>query len=259
MSMQLMAQAMAIRVGNSLRKLILIKLADNANDKGECWPSYQHIADQCECSKSAVKEHISALIAAGLVSKENRLGVNNGKGNTSNVYYLCLTNYPVPPKSMPVPPTGTPMPQNAPPMPAGDPPPMPAGATRSSHSFEPVMEPVIEPVKTRSAKKQFTLPPGLNVDAWGLWKQYRKETGLKPYKPTPLGEGAVAKSLIRMSHGDQQVQLDIVQYSIDKQWAGLFEPKNQPRKWSNLEAAQQAADAAIASGRVRYDSDTPFI
>lgn len=34
MSMSLMAKAMSIRVGNPLRKLVLIKLADNANDKG---------------------------------------------------------------------------------------------------------------------------------------------------------------------------------------------------------------------------------
>ena len=48
MSMTLMAKAMAIKVGNPVRKLVLIKLADNANDNGECWPSYQHIADRCE-------------------------------------------------------------------------------------------------------------------------------------------------------------------------------------------------------------------
>ncbi|MBB8357922.1 hypothetical protein HEO40_023845, partial [Escherichia coli] len=43
MSMELMVKAMKIRVGNPLRKLVLIKLADNASDQGECWPSYQHI------------------------------------------------------------------------------------------------------------------------------------------------------------------------------------------------------------------------
>ncbi|CAI1502385.1 Uncharacterised protein [Serratia grimesii] len=99
MSMNLMAQAMSIKVGNPLRKLVLIKMADNANDKGECWPSYQHIADHCECSKSAVKAHITALIKMGLLSKKNRLGVNNGKGNTSNIYMLTLHN-PVSPESI---------------------------------------------------------------------------------------------------------------------------------------------------------------
>ncbi len=115
--MSLMAKAMGVKVGNSLRKLVLIKLADNANDKGECWPSYQHIADQCECSKSAVRNHIDALEDMGLIKRENRVGVNNGKGNTSNVYYLNLDVTPMPPKSTgvcheiapPMPSDGTPL------------------------------------------------------------------------------------------------------------------------------------------------------
>ncbi|WP_258004097.1 helix-turn-helix domain-containing protein, partial [Enterobacter cloacae] len=94
--MSLMAKAMGVKVGNSLRKLVLIKLADNANDKGECWPSYQHIADQCECSRTAVRNHIDALEEMGLIKRENRVGVNNGKGNTSNVYYLKLDATPMP-------------------------------------------------------------------------------------------------------------------------------------------------------------------
>ena len=79
MSMNLMAKAMSIKVGNPLRKLVLIKLSDNANDKGECWPSYQHIADHCECSKTAVRNHIDALEMMGLLKRENRIGVANGK------------------------------------------------------------------------------------------------------------------------------------------------------------------------------------
>ena len=34
MSMELMVKAMKIRVGNPLRKLVLIKLADNASEQG---------------------------------------------------------------------------------------------------------------------------------------------------------------------------------------------------------------------------------
>lgn len=82
-----MAQAMSIRVGNPIRKLVLIKLADNANDKGECWPSYQHIADQCEIGRSTVKSHIKALEEMGLVRREFR---KNGVLNQSNLYHLTL-------------------------------------------------------------------------------------------------------------------------------------------------------------------------
>lgn len=86
MSMELMVKAMKTVVGNPLRKLVLIKLADNASDQGECWPSYQHIAEQCEISKRSVMNHIDALIEAGFVTKELRKG--GPKGNSSNVYRL---------------------------------------------------------------------------------------------------------------------------------------------------------------------------
>lgn len=87
MSMMLMVKAMQIKVGNPLRKLVLLKLADNANDKGECWPSYQHIADQCEISRSSVKNHVRDLEEAGLLKRVFR---RNGERNKSNLFILSL-------------------------------------------------------------------------------------------------------------------------------------------------------------------------
>ena len=78
---------MNTKVGNPLRKLVLIKLADNANDSGECWPSYHHIADQCEISTRSVIRHIDALCEAGLLQKQHRPGP---KGNSSNLYQITL-------------------------------------------------------------------------------------------------------------------------------------------------------------------------
>lgn len=56
-------------MGNPLRKLVLIKLADNASDQVSAGSSYQHIADQCEISKRSVMNHIVALCESGLVKK----------------------------------------------------------------------------------------------------------------------------------------------------------------------------------------------
>ena len=99
MSMRLMAQAMSIKVGNPLRKLVLIKLADNANDGGVCFPSYQYIADVCEISKASARNHIDALVEIGLVSKKAR---KNKDGSSSNLYTLHLD------KGMPTDSTGMP-------------------------------------------------------------------------------------------------------------------------------------------------------
>ncbi|MEB4676060.1 helix-turn-helix domain-containing protein [Enterobacteriaceae bacterium G50] len=88
MSMELMVKALKVKVGNPLRKLVLIKLADNASDQGECWPSYQHIAEQCEISRRSVMNHVAALCESGLMRKETRTGP---KGNSSNFYRLTLS------------------------------------------------------------------------------------------------------------------------------------------------------------------------
>lgn len=185
MSMTLMAKALAIKTGNPIRKLVLIKLADNANDHGECWPSYKHIADHCECSKSAVREHIDALITMGLLVKENRPGVKNGKGNASNLYYMQLDN-PVPPESI------APMPPKSTGMPSESTPPMPPRGTRTYHSFEPVIEPKDppNPLEGESA--------GILADAKKALEFYNEQTGtrcrdIKPFAlmltPTQTREG----------------------------------------------------------------------
>ncbi|AXZ29756.1 helix-turn-helix domain-containing protein [Klebsiella pneumoniae subsp. pneumoniae] len=181
-----MAKAMAIKTGNPIRKLVLIKLADNANDSGECWPSYKHIADHCECSKSAVRDHIDALISMGLLVKENRPGVKNGKGNASNLYCMNLDN-PMPPKSI------APMPPESTGMPPKSIAPMPCGGTRTSHSFEPVIEPTDPPnPQTGEGEER------INSNAKKALEFYNEQTGtrcrdLKPFvmmlTPTTTREG----------------------------------------------------------------------
>ncbi|MFT0214068.1 helix-turn-helix domain-containing protein [Pseudomonas sp. F1_0610] len=109
MSMIWMVKAMQAKVGNPLRKLVLIKLADNANEKGECFPSYKHISDQCEISHSTVRKHIKDLELMGFLTIENRRGV---LGNSSNIYRLTIDNKPnnpMPSESTPMPCDGTPL------------------------------------------------------------------------------------------------------------------------------------------------------
>ncbi len=135
-SMILMAKAMQLKVGNPSRKLVLIKLADNANDKGECFPSYQHVADQCEISRRSVINHIDALCEQGLVRKVYRSGE---KGNSSNVYILNLDGAKISPPSEKSAPEV--VKQFHQPSEKSAPPPSEKSAPRTSHSFEPVNEP----------------------------------------------------------------------------------------------------------------------
>ena len=177
MSMDLMVQAMKIKVGNPLRKLVLLKLADNASDLGECWPSYQHIADQCEISKRSVMNHIEALCEGGLIKKELRTGP---KGNSSNVYQLNLRSAADSPggsanRSLP---GAADSPGSAADSPGGS-----AGAApRISHSFEPVNESVNEPIKNTGASADASAPARSAKQDYSpefetAWQAYPKRAG----------------------------------------------------------------------------------
>ncbi|HHU2781805.1 TPA: helix-turn-helix domain-containing protein [Escherichia coli] len=89
MSMRLMVEVFHTEVGNPMHKLVLLKLADNANDNGECYPSYQHIAKQCEINKSTAMRAIEALCKKGLLLKQPRYLIG-GKEKTSNFYVIVL-------------------------------------------------------------------------------------------------------------------------------------------------------------------------
>ncbi|HHE5945808.1 TPA: helix-turn-helix domain-containing protein [Escherichia coli] len=72
-----------------MHKLVLLKLADNANDNGECYPSYHHIAKECEISKSTAMRAVDALCGKGLLIKQPRYLIG-GKEQTSNFYVIVL-------------------------------------------------------------------------------------------------------------------------------------------------------------------------
>ncbi|OIN44542.1 helix-turn-helix domain-containing protein [Pseudomonas costantinii] len=211
--MDLMVKAMKTKVGNPLRKLVLIKLADNANDMGECWPSYQHIADQCEINRSTVRKHIKNLQEQRLLRIENREGP---KGNSSNLYFLTIgdvgrNSTPVGPESTAVGPQPTP--------------PVGPESTRTSHSFEPVIESVEQSVaKAPSAPKKIqkfdpliARPLYVSESTWADWCQHRREIK-KPLTATTCAKQA--KTLA--GHPDPDA---VINQSISNGWTGLFPDK----------------------------------
>ena len=89
MSMKLMVKAFDIDFGSPIKKLIMLKLADNADDNGKCFPSMKHIAEKCNCSRSTVVRNINLLEKGGFLSIERRYK-NNSKENQSNTYTIKL-------------------------------------------------------------------------------------------------------------------------------------------------------------------------
>jgi len=73
---------------NMAEKLVLVRLADHANDQGICWPGKDTLAKVCCMSKRTVDAAIAGLEAAQLISVSRRT-TEAGK-NRSNVYELHL-------------------------------------------------------------------------------------------------------------------------------------------------------------------------
>jgi len=85
MSIYLMSKIWKSRTGlTATEKLVLLKLADNANDDGVCWPSHDSIAAACEISKRSVIRAIKAIEAKAMINV-TRKRLPNGL-NACNVY-----------------------------------------------------------------------------------------------------------------------------------------------------------------------------
>ena len=89
MSFTLMAKVMGLKLGHSSKKIVLLKLADQANDDGFCWPSYQTIAEASELSRRTVIRHIQTLEKEGYLTISKAYDSAN-KRNFSNRYQLTL-------------------------------------------------------------------------------------------------------------------------------------------------------------------------
>lgn len=188
MSMDLMVKAMKTKVGNPLRKLVLVKLADNASDQGECWPSYQHIADQCEISRTTVKVHIRELEKSGFLRREYR---RKGELNQSNVFHLSLES-----GAAPAPGGGA----SAALPGAGSAPGGGAGAApRTSHSSEPVKEPktlcTLEVELAEAFEVFWKLYPNKKSkkDARKAWEKLKPDADLRLTLMTALGNHRLSR------------------------------------------------------------------
>jgi len=69
-------------------KLVLLKLADRANDDGECWPGNASIAKACGIGARTLVRHLATLEELGLIKSTARYNDDGKRSN--NVYQLDL-------------------------------------------------------------------------------------------------------------------------------------------------------------------------
>jgi hypothetical protein len=80
MSINLIDAAFRRGPANPSHRLVLIALADNANDQGVCWPKLALIARKACVSQRTVIRIIDSLSEEGWITRERR-AVKNGKRN----------------------------------------------------------------------------------------------------------------------------------------------------------------------------------
>lgn len=78
MSVRAMAWAWDQSVGHPTRKLVLMALADHADDAGRCWPGADTVAGKVGVGERTVRRHIEALAEGGYLTQAKRIRRDDG-------------------------------------------------------------------------------------------------------------------------------------------------------------------------------------
>jgi hypothetical protein len=149
MSIRIMANVWEHPGINSTQKLVLLALADWANDEGMCWPSIQRIADKCSLTTRAVQKSLRAIEDMGMLRYED--GVHK-----SRTYWISLQVNHVHPRTTFTPPMNDVHPTPEPRSP------------NTSYTHQ---------VTTKDNK---ALPDWVPLDAWNGWIEMRKQIKKPP-------------------------------------------------------------------------------
>lgn len=174
MSVRVMTAVWALDLPDS-QKIVLLALADCANDEGHCWPSMASLSKKCSKSARTIQGVIKDLVAAGHVTRDER----PGKG----------VNYLVHPRSGPSQ-TTTKTPAKTAPRKDCGPPPQRLRATPAAAAGHPRSgcgQTVIEPSKKHKTARAVVCPDGLDQEVWLDWLRVRRRP------PTPTAMAAIER------------------------------------------------------------------
>jgi hypothetical protein len=255
MSLKQMILAFTTEVGNPIRKLILLKLADCANDEGVCWPSHDTIAKHAECSRKSVIRHMKVLEDSGMISTSNQYRSNLQE---TNIYQLKLRcdNESTAGTLSPV--AGTMCPE-----------------VRTESHTEPIKEPVIEPVSPVKAKptKKLTklqeheeaatsaeIPENLNHPTfYQQWGEFCYSRGSNKQYLTKVA----VKAIIRKFEGFTVDEVcNALADSVISGWAGVFpkkagsgyqaKPKQQMTSMPTEDVYRSQSNAYDENGKLKF-------
>ena len=209
MSLKAMIWAWDQDITNQSELLILLALADYANEDNECWPKYETLQEKSRVkSKATISKTLKALSEKGLVSIFRR--PKPCGGSICNKYVLNISessNSGLPAHSE------SSFPES-----------------ESSGNEPPKVQEMNFPTSLNQSLKNLPLsnqsllddtPPELNIQAWVEWIQFKKDQFNFAHK-TAGSELKACKQLIKLANGNHERQQAIVDQSITNGWKGLF-------------------------------------
>ncbi|SNT07175.1 Helix-turn-helix domain-containing protein [Sphingomonas laterariae] len=200
MSIRIMSAVWGLKLGDS-DKLVLLALADQANDDGVCWPSMASLAAKCSKSDRTVQAAIKSLVESGHLSRLER----PGKG----------VRYTVHPRSDCTPEAASP----------------PKGTTSTPEAASDKPSRTITSQKTTSSSKArarksggeaFAVPDWIPADAWSGWLEMRRQNGKRPTRRALELAIEELRKLADAGHPPGAV----LDQSTLRQWTGLFPIKD---------------------------------
>lgn len=83
-----MSQVWALETDSCTQKLVLLAIADNANDNGVCWPSISRLAKKCQMSEQGIRNQLKILIGKQWLESKPRF--DDVGDRSSNLYTIRI-------------------------------------------------------------------------------------------------------------------------------------------------------------------------
>ena len=223
MSIKLMTAVWDREDLSSTQKLVLLSLADWANDEGLCWPSIERVAKKSSLKKRAVQLAIRSLEEMQFIRREEVIG----KGNR---YWIHIPVHQMHPCIKDIPPM---------------------------HEMHETLAPdapntsKIHQLTTKYIRRE--LPDCIPADAWNGWVEMRKQRK-KPLTDRAYNQ-AIDKLVAFMAKG--QNITEVLDRSTMNGWTDLYEVK-EPRNAGNSKHAAEPTNSmvrAVIASQARRAAD----
>lgn len=208
-------------------KLVLVALADHADEVGHCWPSVARVVEMTGLSERAIRTALATLEAEERIQLERSVG----RGRTSR-YALRINHHPekvqqvqvlAPPEKVHVLPEKVQQ--------------VPQKVQHVPEKVQQVHPNRKEPSENRKEEKKevalrapgpsVTLPDWMPADAWNLFNEHRERISRKTW--TPAAINLTIRDLGRF-RDDGMDPAAILEQSVANGWRGVFPLKSRPKQ-----------------------------